>query len=86
MTAARLRRSGASVPWIATRIEALNWQVLAAGLDAEGYAIMPSAGLYATGERFRSRVVMARHGFGRGEYQYFAYPLPDVVAAVRGAL
>ncbi|HEV8311912.1 MAG TPA: 2OG-Fe(II) oxygenase [Burkholderiaceae bacterium] len=65
-------------------------------LDAEGCAIVrallsPSqcreiASLYADAERFRSRVVMARHGFGRGEYQYFAYPLPEPVAELRGAL
>ena len=41
---------------------------------------------YESDERFRSRVVMARHGFGRGEYKYFAYPLPDTVAALRAAL
>src|ERR1700680_3716452 len=44
------------------------------------------ADLYEDGERFRSKVVMARHGFGRGEYQYFAYPLPDLVEELRGAL
>ncbi len=41
---------------------------------------------YAVEESFRSRVVMARHGFGRGEYKYFAYPLPDVVASLRTSL
>ena len=65
-------------------------------LDAEGCAIVrgllsPSqcremASLYADGERFRSRVVMARHGFGRGEYQYFTYPLPEPIAELRATL
>jgi hypothetical protein len=44
------------------------------------------AATYAADEPFRSRIVMARHGFGRGEYKYFAYPLPDVVASLRSAL
>ena len=41
---------------------------------------------YESENRFRSRIVMARHGFGRGEYKYFSYPLPDVVAGLRAAL
>ena len=75
---------------------ALDWPSTAAGLDAQGWAVLPGlltlkeceqvAGLYDQGDRFRSRVVMARHGFGRGEYQYFAYPLPDLVAGLRDAL
>ena len=65
-------------------------------LDAEGCAIVRGllsssqcremASLYVDAERFRSRVVMARHGFGRGEYQYFAYPLPEPIAELRTTL
>jgi hypothetical protein len=69
---------------------------LEASLDARGYAVLPRtlepsacdalAALYEDEARFRSRVVMARHGFGRGEYQYFAYPLPPIVASLRASL
>jgi hypothetical protein len=65
-------------------------------LDADGHAVLPAlidaaqcealAALYADDRAFRSRVVMARHGFGRGEYKYFAYPLPAVVESLRHAL
>jgi hypothetical protein len=65
-------------------------------LDAHGWAILPKllnasecagiAGLYADDSRFRSHIVMTRHGFGRGEYKYFAYPLPDKIADLRTAL
>ena len=80
----------------AERIEALDWEQLAVELDAQGSAVIPGllappecaalATLYADDARFRSRVVMARHGFGRGEYKYFGYPLPELVAALRSAL
>ena len=69
---------------------------IAEELGANGYAVLHRVlnsqqcaelrGLYADQARFRSRVVMARHGFGQGEYQYFAYPLPPLVAELRAAL
>jgi hypothetical protein len=87
------RRHGAGS--VSARIAGLDWKALAADLDARGYAVLPKllvsdecaalAALYA-GHGFRSRVVMARHGFGRGEYRYFDYPLPALVADLRTAL
>ena len=78
------------------RAAALDWPRIAADLDAHGCATVSAllepeecaalAGAYAGDEGFRSRVVMAQHGFGRGEYRYFAYPLPDVIAELRTAL
>lgn len=78
---------------IVLRIETLDWPRLVSELDAQGGATMERllspaeceslAGLYDEEQRFRSRVVMARHGFGRGEYKYFAHPLPQLVAALR---
>jgi hypothetical protein len=80
----------------AAQIAALDWASIAAQLDSHGCATTGRlltaqqcaalAASYASDALFRSRVVMARHGFGRGEYKYFAYPLPDVVAALRAAL
>ncbi|WP_434603937.1 2OG-Fe(II) oxygenase [Pseudomonas sp. Z4-7] len=74
----------------------LDWPALEQSLDQDGCAIirnlLPAAlclqlrGLYSDPGLFRSRVVMARHGFGRGEYQYFAYPLPKVVQQLRQSL
>jgi hypothetical protein len=73
-----------------------DWAAVSASLDAHGWALLPQllapadctalTGLYEDEPRFRSRIVMARHGFGRGEYKYFAYPLPDIVASLRAAL
>jgi hypothetical protein len=81
---------------LAARIESVDWPRVAADLDERGSArierlLEPAecdavAAWYAVDSMFRSRVVMARHGFGRGEYRYFRYPLPEPVAALRAAL
>jgi hypothetical protein len=73
-----------------------DWRRIAAELDEQGWAVLSglldpaacdkAAALYDQDNRFRSRVVMARHGFGRGEYRYFAYPLPTAVERLRTAL
>ena len=78
------------------RIAALDWRGIAAELDANGCAVVNGlatpetyaalAASYEVDEAFRSRIVMARHGFGRGEYKYFAYPLPPVVSEIRAAM
>ena len=74
----------------------IDWERVGAELDAYGCAVLPAlldaeqcaayAAAYAQDALFRSRVVMERHGFGRGEYRYFAYPLPPGLAALRAAL
>ena len=74
----------------------VDWQDVSSGLDERGFAPIPGllsatecdavAKLYDDDARFRSRVVMARHGFGSGEYKYFAYPLPDPVDTLRRSL
>jgi uncharacterized protein len=81
---------------IDTRVEAVDWASASTHLDGHGWAILKTlltadecqriAGLYEDDRRFRSHVVMARHGFGRGEYKYFAYPLPDIVTELRMAV
>jgi uncharacterized protein len=81
---------------LAQRVEWVDWQSVATNLDARGNAVLDRlmssdecrllARLYVEEQRFRRRVVMEKHGFGRGEYKYFAYPLPSVVADLRSAL
>jgi len=81
---------------VGPRVAALDWSRIAEELDAHGAAVAPRlltppecaalAETYPADGLFRSRVVMARHGFGRGEYKYFAYPLPGLVAGLREAL
>jgi uncharacterized protein len=94
--AARHRNAGAAGPTIGTRVAALDWPHIVAELDTNGCAVINAlltteecaslAALYPSDEHFRSRVVMARHGFGRGEYKYFAAPLPAPVAELRATL
>ncbi|MFL5236311.1 MAG: proline hydroxylase, partial [Rhizomicrobium sp.] len=77
-------------------LRATDWRRVRDALDATGCAMLerilaPSdcealIALYADGAAFRNRVVMAQHGFGRGEYKYLSYPLPPRVAELRAAL
>jgi hypothetical protein len=80
----------------ASHVNALDWDRIACDLDAYGCAIIEKllgaqecaalAASYQADDLFRSRIVMGRHGFGRGEYKYFRYPLPDLIAALRQSL
>jgi uncharacterized protein len=84
------------VSTIDASVDALDWTAIGASLNDCGNAVLSGmltqqecnalTGLYQNDDAFRSRVVMERHGFGRGEYKYFSYPLPDIVHALRSAL
>ncbi len=86
----------AADPRIAERIASRDWRRIARSLDEEGSALLKTlltpeecralALSYSRDEGFRSRIVMERHGFGQGEYKYWAYPLPAIVADLREAL
>jgi hypothetical protein len=93
---AKMTAMGNSPTDLERRVRGLDWARLAAELEERGHATTGSlltpaecealvAG-YDEDARYRSQVIMARHGFGRGEYKYFAYPLPGLVAALRTAL
>lgn len=81
---------------ISERLGALDWTAMAKSLDEVGLAttgpLLTSPectalkAVYTDDSLFRSRIVMARHGFGSGEYKYFSYPLPGIVAALRAGL
>ena len=85
-----------SAKGIVQRVATLDWDAIEMRLDEEGCATVPNlisaeecnaiTELYPRDEHFRSRVVMARHGFGRGEYKYFDYPLPDIIGGLRTAM
>ena len=78
---------------IATRVDAIDWAQATSELDAQGCAVLKGllspdecrvlSALYPDDKHFRSRIVMGRHGFGRGEYKYFANPLPTLVQELR---
>ena len=79
-----------------TRVENVDWPALSADLDAYGWAMCKGllrveecaeiSGFYSDSGKFRSHVIMARHGFGRGEYKYFSYPLPEMIDGLRTAI
>jgi hypothetical protein len=79
-----------------TRVAQYDWAALAGELSGHGCAVMEKllspdecrriAGLYPEEGHFRSHIHMARHGFGKGEYRYFRYPLPDLIGSLRSAL
>jgi uncharacterized protein len=81
---------------IQARVNGHDWKAVEAHLDAHGWATLPGllrhaetaalASLYDDDRMFRSHVVMARHGFGRGEYKYFKYPLPELIGDLRTAV
>ena len=91
-----LARTGRPTRPVTDRVRELDWERLTRDLDASGNAVAEQlltppecqalASFYGAESSFRSRVVMARHGFGRGEYKYFSYPLPAIVADLRVAL
>lgn len=80
---------------IQARVDGVDWAKIYTDLDAQGWAVVPKllthaeadliAGLYHLEQGFRSHIIMARHGFGRGEYKYFSYPLPPLIQALRTA-
>jgi uncharacterized protein len=81
---------------IPSRIDAIDWAQATGDLDVQGCAVLKNlltpdecraiTSLYPDDAHFRSRVVMGRHGFGRGEYKYFSYPLPSLIEQLRPAL
>ncbi len=81
---------------VVDRVNALDWERVSHDLDAQGSAMTERllspdecqsiAGLYPRDDIFRSRIVMGRHGFGRGEYKYFSYPLPHLIDDLRSAV
>jgi uncharacterized protein len=88
--------AGSSATAIQARVDGVDWTQVQADLNAQGWAVVPKllthaeadliSGLYHQEQGFRSHVIMVRHGFGRGEYKYFNYPLPPLIQALRTAV
>jgi uncharacterized protein len=95
-TSAARQLSAAAVGNSTSQWSSLDWARVAADLDAQGHAVIDAlltsqqcdglVQLYRSADLFRSRVIMSRHGYGRGEYQYFSYPLPELVATLRASV
>ena len=91
-----MRRDDLASDDLSLRLARLDTSSLEGDLEAQGWSVLPDlltahqcddvAGSYGEEEGFRSRVVMARYGFGRGEYRYFSYPLPSLIQQLRTAL
>jgi hypothetical protein len=91
-----VRRDDLSSDDLGPRWDGIDSSALEGDLEAQGWSVLPDlltalqcdgiAGLYGQDKCFRSRVVMARHGFGRGEYRYFSYPLPPLIQQLRTTL
>jgi uncharacterized protein len=85
-----------AAPHAAAHVNSFDWQRISQELDSQGSIVLERlisvdqcqalAAMYPKDEFFRSRVVMGRHGFGRGEYKYFNYPLPNIIAELRAEL
>ncbi|MFT4116255.1 2OG-Fe(II) oxygenase [Bradyrhizobium sp.] len=96
MTATARKTADKRPDGLAAHVDALDWPAITAELDSQGCAVLKGllrpdqcravAALYPDDANFRSRIVMGRHGFGRGEYKYFSYPLPDLISQLRPAL
>jgi hypothetical protein len=93
---ASMTEAAGAAATVGHRIESIDWSAVGRDLDTYGCALLPRllstdectavAASYDTDALFRSTVVMARHGFGRGEYRYFAYPLPPLLTELRSML
>jgi hypothetical protein len=96
MTVAKRAIAPSAPSAIPSRVGSIDWTEATRDLDAQGCAVLKNlltpdechaiTSLYPDDTHFRSRIVMGRHGFGRGEYKYFSYPLPSLIAQLRPAL